>query len=91
MFLSAAKGPTVEGIGSVVPVCFPVTPHPAICPAPQRIYFLHAPSREKAVASPYYEIFERKGIEVSSSLLPDQHDPAIPTSPWFRFDFTPFS
>uniref|UniRef100_A0A7S1I4X6 Histidine kinase/HSP90-like ATPase domain-containing protein n=1 Tax=Eutreptiella gymnastica TaxID=73025 RepID=A0A7S1I4X6_9EUGL len=30
----------------------------------KRIYFLHAPSRETALASPYYEVFERKGIEV---------------------------
>jgi TNF receptor-associated protein 1 len=29
-----------------------------------RIFFLHAPSREAALASPYYEQFRRKGIEV---------------------------
>lgn len=31
----------------------------------QRIFFLHSTTRERALASPYYEVFERKGIEVS--------------------------
>eukprot|EP00667_Euglena_gracilis_P002341 EG_transcript_2342 len=33
-------------------------------PNQRRIFFLHSTTRERALASPYYEVFERKGIEV---------------------------
>lgn len=35
-----------------------------MCEGQDKIYFLHTPSRETALSSPYYEQFRKKGIEV---------------------------
>eukprot|EP00668_Euglena_longa_P032489 GGOE01041839.1.p1 GENE.GGOE01041839.1~~GGOE01041839.1.p1 ORF type:complete len:807 (+),score=257.51 GGOE01041839.1:38-2422(+) len=49
-------------------------------PNQQAIFFLHSSTREQALASPYYEVFERKGIEVllmtmgADEYVMDQYD-----------------